>query len=62
MFCENLATDRRYTLKAQYLFEKDNYLLWVDYDPGTLARYLNERCEDWLEAGAACPRPKKPTN
>jgi len=47
--CENLATDRRYTLKAKYLFEPDNYFLWKDYDEGLLKRYLRARCTDWLD-------------
>lgn len=48
VWCENLATDRRYTLKAQYLFEQENYFLWKDYDLGLLRTYLNARCSAWL--------------
>jgi len=47
--CENLATDRRYTLKAKYLFEPNNYFLWKDYDESLLKRYLRARCTEWLE-------------
>lgn len=48
VMCENLATDRRYTLKAKYYFEPDNYFLWVDYDRDALGEYLRGRCDDWL--------------
>lgn len=48
VWCENLATDRRYVLKAQYLFEPENYFLWKDYDLGLLRTYLNARCNAWL--------------
>jgi hypothetical protein len=47
--CENLATDRRYTLKAKYLFEPDNYFLWSNYDENLLEKYLRARCREWLE-------------
>jgi hypothetical protein len=49
IFCANLATDRRYTLKAQYFFEPDNYLLWRDYDEDLIATFLTKRCEAWLD-------------
>lgn len=49
VWCENLATDRRYVLKAQYLFEPENYFLWKDYDLSLLRRYLTGRCSAWLE-------------
>ena len=49
VWCENLATDRRYILKAQYLFEPDNYFLWKDYDHELLRAYLLGRCTAWLE-------------
>jgi hypothetical protein len=47
--CENLATDRRYTLKARYLFEPDNYFLWTNYDLDLLKGYLTARCAAWLD-------------
>ena len=47
--CENLASDRRYTLKAKYLFEPDNYFLWSNYDEDLLEKYLRARCREWLE-------------
>jgi hypothetical protein len=47
--CENLATDRRYTLKAGYLFEPDNYFLWTNYDLDLLKGYLTARCAAWLD-------------
>ena len=49
VFCENLATDRRYTLKFEHLIEPDNYFLWSEYDQEILEVYLNERCEEWLD-------------
>lgn len=49
VFCENLATDRKYTLKIKNLIEKDNYVLWVSYDQNLLGRFLQERCIKWLE-------------
>jgi hypothetical protein len=49
VFCENLATDRRYTLKFRYLFEPDNYFLWVGYDLDNLKNYLEGRCQAWLD-------------
>jgi len=49
IFCENLAKDRRYTLKIRYLIEPDNYFLWRDYDYRSLQRYLSTRCREWLD-------------
>jgi hypothetical protein len=49
VFCENLATDRRYTLKAEYLFEPNHYFLWVNYDLALLRGYLTGRCTEWLD-------------
>ena len=49
VFCENLSSDRRYTLKFAHLIEPDNYLLWTGYDPEILKVYLNERCKAWLD-------------
>lgn len=49
VMCESLATNRRYTLKAGYLFEPDNYFLWVDYDLELLCQYLRQRCAAWLD-------------
>lgn len=50
IFCEHLAVQRRYTVKAQYLFEPDQYFEWVDYDLEPLCAYLRERCSEWLDA------------
>ncbi len=47
--CGNLATDRRYTEKFKYLFEPDNYFLWVDLDPDLLCKYLRGLCTAWLD-------------
>jgi hypothetical protein len=49
VFCENLSTDRRYTLKATYLFEPNQYFLWVGYDVQALGEYLRGRCTEWLD-------------
>lgn len=49
VFCENLATDARYTRKAEFLFEKDQYFNWVGYDLEKLCEYLRARCTDWLD-------------
>lgn len=45
IFCENLAKDRRYTLKIPYFIEPDHYFLWKDYDYPSLATYLRRRCK-----------------
>ncbi len=49
IFCESLATNPRYTQKAHYVFEPDQYFLWKDYDQEALCRFLNERCAAWLD-------------
>lgn len=49
VFCEELATNPRYTRKARFLFEPKQYLLWVGYDREVLRSFLNERCNEWLE-------------
>lgn len=49
VWCDNLATDRKYVLKARYLFEPDNYFLWRGYDLDLLSEYLNARCSAWLD-------------
>lgn len=48
IFCESLATNRRYTRKAEFFFEPDQYFNWVDYDPELLGRWLRGRCDAWL--------------
>jgi hypothetical protein len=50
IMCENLATDRKYTLKARYLVEPDNCFLWVAYSESLLCGYLQARCHAWLDA------------
>lgn len=49
IFCDSLATNSRYTSKFVYLIEPDHYLLWVDYDHGTLCKFLRARCAAWLD-------------
>lgn len=48
VFCEALAVNPRYTRKSLYYFEPKQYFNWVEYDPGLLCDYLNERCSEWL--------------
>lgn len=49
VFCEELATNPRYTQKARFLFEPKQYFLWVNYDERALCDYLNARCREWLD-------------
>jgi hypothetical protein len=49
IFCQDLATDARYTTKFPYLYEPDHYLLWVDYDLELVCLFLRERCAAWLD-------------
>ena len=49
VFCEALAELPRYTIKAAYVFEPDQYFLWRDYDIKLLCDYLRERCSEWLD-------------
>ena len=49
VFCEALATNPRYTRKAVYYFEPNQYFNWVNYDTDSLCQYLNERCSVWLD-------------
>lgn len=49
VMCESLATNPRYTRKAVYLFEPDQYFLWAGYDPEALCQYLRKRCAEWLD-------------
>lgn len=49
VWCESLATLRKYTQKAPFLFEPDQYFLWVGYDPEALCEYLRARCRAWLD-------------
>lgn len=48
IFCESLATNRRYTRKAEFFFEPGQYLNWVDYDENILRNWLTARCAAWL--------------
>lgn len=49
VFCDSLATMSRYTTKFPYLYEPNQYFLWVDYDVTRLRTFLVERCAAWLE-------------
>lgn len=49
VWCESLASLPRYTRKAAFLMEPDQYFLWEGYDPEALCRYLSQRCAAWLD-------------
>lgn len=49
VFCERLATLSRYTRKAEFLFEKNQYFNWANYDLEKLCEYLRGRCAEWLD-------------
>ncbi len=49
IFCESLATLPRYTRKAEFLFEPEQYFNWVDYEHEPLCEYLRGRCSAWLD-------------
>lgn len=49
IWCESLAVLPRYTRKAAYLFEPDQYFLWPDYLLKPLCEYLRGRCAAWLD-------------
>jgi hypothetical protein len=51
--CDSLATDIRYTSKFVYLYEPNQYFLWVDYDHDLIATYLRGRCAAWLDQNSA---------
>ena len=50
ILCEDLAVNPRYTRKMPFLYEPQQYLLWVEYDLDILSEYLNARAQEWLEA------------
>lgn len=49
IFCESLATNRRYTEKVKHLIPEKQYHLWVRYEKARLIRFLEARCEAWLD-------------
>ena len=49
IFCESLATNRRYTEKFKHLIPEEQYHLWVRYEKARLIRFLKARCEAWLD-------------
>jgi hypothetical protein len=50
VFCENLATDERYTKKFDFMMDpRPAYCLWVDYRLDVLAVWLDAVCETWLD-------------
>lgn len=56
IFCESLATMSRYTQKFLYLFEREHYFLWVDYDLDLLAAFVHETCSRFLDSATAGAR------
>jgi hypothetical protein len=54
IFCDNLATDERYTTKHPYFFEEGQYFLWVDRtDLHQLRSWLLATCERLTCRGCA---------
>ena len=51
VFCDNLATDRRYTAKFACHLTPGSYLCWAGYDPALLAGFLDSLINRWLEPG-----------
>jgi hypothetical protein len=49
IFCESLATNRRYTEKVKHLIPAEHYHLWVRYEKARLIRFLKGRCAAWLD-------------
>jgi hypothetical protein len=49
VMCESLALNPRYTRKAVYLFEPEQYCLWTNYSLEVLCQYLTDRCAEWLD-------------
>lgn len=50
IFCEALATNRRYTEKFKCLIPKEHYFLWADYqEKAPLKKFLRKRCQAWLD-------------
>lgn len=49
IFCEDLATNPRYTRKFPFYFERNHYFLWEDYNRELLEDFLRERCRDWID-------------
>lgn len=50
VFCENLATDERYTKKFDYLMDDyPAYCLWEDYRLDVLADWLDDVARTWLD-------------
>jgi hypothetical protein len=39
----------RYTRKARYFFEEDQYFLWRGYELEPLCDFLRGRCAAWID-------------
>lgn len=55
VFCEDLATLRRYTMKIAAHLDAPHYLLWARYDPLVLADWLDELRDRFLDPDRTCP-------
>ena len=49
VFCESLATDRRYTEKIRQMLDYPHYCLWAGYRRDLLARWLEDVARVWLD-------------
>ena len=54
VFCDELATRRRYTLKIPDHIEAGHFLLWAGYDPMLLAEFLDMLRDTYLDPGRTC--------
>jgi len=48
IFCDELATLDRYTVKHTFFFEPGHYFCWVDYDLESLRDFILGLCEKFL--------------
>lgn len=49
IFCESLATERRYTVKHSYFYKPQHYFCWKDYSILHLQTYINTLIVNHLE-------------
>lgn len=59
IFCDELATNTRYTTKFEYYVEPYHYLLWKDYDADCLYNFLRRIITDWFSVTLPVERPNK---
>lgn len=51
VFCDALATSRRYRVRFDVHLEPGTYLLWERHEPTLLAEFLDDLRNRWLEPG-----------